>query len=90
MCIKAGRDYLFSLQFVPDWFVTQQQIDIWYDDNYVYSDNAMIKWYNGYKKRKAQKAKIKEELLPIAWHPDRAKDWCMPEDRKIVFDHLIC
>ena len=28
MCDDAVRDYLFSLQFVPDWFVTQQQIDI--------------------------------------------------------------
>ena len=34
------------------------------------------------KKRKAQKAKIKEELLPIAWHPLRWWDWCVPEDEK--------
>ena len=27
MCDKAVRDYLFSLQFVPDWFVTREQID---------------------------------------------------------------
>ena len=33
-----------------------------------------------YEKRKAQKAKIKEELMPIAWHPNRVMDWCMPED----------
>ena len=24
---EAVRGYLFSLQFIPDWFVTQQQID---------------------------------------------------------------
>ena len=82
MCDKAVRDYIFSLQFVPDWFVTQQQIDIWYDDDYVYNDNEMIKWYDGYKARKARKAKIKEELLPIAWHPNCVKDWCMSEDEK--------
>ena len=82
MCIKAVRDYLFYLQFVPDWFVTKEQIDIWYDDDYVYNDNEMIKWYDGYQKRKAQKAKIKEELLLIAWHSDRVKDWCMSEDEK--------
>ena len=58
MCDKAVREYPFSLPFVSDWFVTQQQIDIWYDDNYVYNDNEMIKWYDGYKKRKAQKASI--------------------------------
>ena len=58
MCDKAVREYPFSLPFVSDWFVTQQQIDIWYDDDYVYNDNEMIKWYDGYKKRKAQKASI--------------------------------
>ena len=82
MCYKAVRDYLFSLQSVPDWFVTQQQIDIWYDDDEYYNDNVMIKWYNGYKKSKAQKAKIKEELLAIALHSDRVKDWCMSGDKK--------
>ena len=33
-------------------------------------------------KRKPQKAKIKEELLPIAWHPSRWLDWCIPKDKK--------
>ena len=80
MCDDAVRDYLFSLQFVPDWFVTQQQIDIWHDDNYVYNDRRMIKCYEGYKKRKAQKSKIKDNLMPIAWHPSRWWDWCVPDD----------
>ena len=34
------------------------------------------------KKQKAQKASIKEELLSIAWHPDRVMDCCMSEDEK--------
>ena len=76
------RDYLFSLRLVLDWFVKQQQIDIWYDDDYVYNDNGMIKWCDGYQKRKAQKVKIKEELIRIAWHPDRVMDWCMSSDEK--------
>ena len=51
------------------------------------------------KKRKAQKAKPKEELMSIAWHPSRCWDWCVPEYekktdkkncQKVVFDHLIC
>ena len=37
---------------------------------------------SGYKKWKAQKAKIKEELMPIAWHPLRWWDWCIPGDDK--------
>ena len=62
MCDKAVKDDPSSLQFVPDWFVTQQQTDVWYDDDYWYHDNEIIYWYHGYQKRKAQKAKIKEEL----------------------------
>ena len=27
-------------------------------------------------------AKIKKELLPIAWHPDSVIGWCMSEDEK--------
>ena len=82
MCDKTVRDYLFSLQFVPDWFVTQQQVGIWYDDDCVYYEIEMIRWYDGYKKRKGRKAKIKEELIPVSWHPSRWSDWCISEDEK--------
>ena len=73
MCDKAFWQDTFSLQYVPDWFVTQQQIKSWhyYDDYY---NDDKLKWYDGYQKRKAQKPKIKEELLPIAWHPSRVID----------------
>ena len=61
----------------------------WHDDyydndgNYLVDDeDKLFAWYNGYKKWKAQKAKIKEELLPIAWHPDRVMDWCMSEEER--------
>ena len=80
MCDKAVRNDHFSVWlvqdwFVPDWFVTQQWI------KYL-RDNKIIECYDGYKVRKTQKAKIKEELLPIAWHPSRWWDWCVPEDEK--------
>ena len=68
MCDKAVCKDPRLLKYVPDWFVTQQQLKIW-DDNELIS-----KWYDGYQKCKAQKAKIKEELMPIAWHPDRVMD----------------
>ena len=35
-----------------------------------------------YKARKAKKASIKEGLLPIAWHPSRHWNWCVPEDER--------
>ena len=66
MCDKAVKDDPYSLQFVPDWFVTHQQVKIWHDnDDYDDDDDEIIKWYNGYQKREAQKAIIKEELMPI-------------------------
>ena len=34
MCDKAVKDDPSFLRFVLDWFVKQQQIDVWYDDDY--------------------------------------------------------
>ena len=70
------------LQFIPDWFVTQEQLEIWHDDDEYCTDDEIIEWYKRYEKRKVQKATIKEELMPTAWHPDRVMDWSMPEDEK--------
>ena len=53
-------------------------IGLWYED----FDDEIIEWYEGYQKSKAQKAKIKEELLPIVWHPNRVMGWCISEDKK--------
>ena len=49
--------------------MTQQQVKLWHDDSKYYCDDELNEWNDGYKKRKAQKAQIKEELLPFAWHP---------------------
>ena len=82
MCDKAVEEDSGLLEYVPDWLVSQQRIWLWGDDDYYYDKDKFFEWYDGYKKRKAQKASIKEELLPIAWNPDRAMDWCMSEDEK--------
>ena len=50
MCEKAVKDNPFSQRFVPDWFVVQEQINVWYDDDYWHHDDEMIEWYKGYKK----------------------------------------
>ena len=90
MCEKVVEKEAYSLQYVPDWFVTREWIDMWcngyYDDDgnhgrYDWYD-IFFEWHEGYQKRKVQKAKIKEELLPIAWYPSRYWDWCMSEDEK--------
>ena len=53
MCIRAVEADLGLLEYVPDWFVTQQQIKTWHDDAYYCNNNEMIEWYDGYKKWKA-------------------------------------
>ena len=82
LCIRGVEAGPGLLEFVPDWFVTQQQIKISRDDDEYCGDDELIEWYNSYQKRKAQKAKTKEELLPITWHPDRVMEWYMSEDEK--------
>ena len=83
MCDDELSKDPFFLQYVPDWFVTQEQITTWHDDDdHCNNDDVLITWHDGYKKRKAQKAHIKKELFSIAWYPRRLQDWCMTEDEK--------
>ena len=55
-----------------------------YYDDYWVNDDGVIKLHNkeSHQKRKAQKAQIKKELMPTAWHPSRWWDWCVPNDEK--------
>ena len=87
MCNKAVRKGPWLLKYVPDWFVTQEQVRLWHGYDY-YCNNEFIEWYEGYQKRMAQKASIKKELAPIAWHPSRYWDWCMPRDEKKEIEKL--
>ena len=86
LCNEAIQKRPCLLEYVPDWFVTQGQIKLWHDDNGYYK---FIEWYDSYIKRRAQKASIKEELLPIALHPSRWWDWCVPEDEKKEKEKLV-
>ena len=89
MCDKTVEEGRWSLEYVPDWFVTQQQIKLWRDHDDYCNDDRVIKWYKGYQKQKSQKAQIKKELIPIAWHPSRHWDWCMSEDEKKDTEKLL-
>ena len=83
MCDKAVNEDPWLLNYIPDWFVTQEQVKIWHDDSEYNGDDddndddddddddEIIVWYEGYKKRKAQKAQIEKELMPIVCHPSR-------------------
>ena len=79
---KAVRDDLSFLENVPDWLMTQGQVKIRHGDNGYCNDNELIKWYQGYEKRKTQEAQIEKELMHITCHSSRWSDWCMSEDEK--------
>ena len=92
MCIRAFKMDPWQLTDIPDWFVVLQEMwcenrdwfvvlqEMWCED---FDDtNYLIRWRNAYKKRKAQKAKVKEELLPVAWHPSKWWGWCVSNDEK--------
>ena len=56
MCIRAIKAGPGLLEYVPDWFVTKVQIGLWHDDDYWHDGDNLIKWYEGYQKRKDKKA----------------------------------
>ena len=83
---KRVRREPHSLEFVPDDYKTQEMCN-----KAVEADPCLLKFvpvhlrthcFKVVEKRKAQKAKIKEELMRVAWHPTRWWDWCAPEDEK--------
>ena len=42
----------------------------------------LLAWRNKFEKRKAFKKDLSKELMPVAWHPTRWWDSCLPEDQK--------
>ena len=48
-------------------------------------ETDLFRWHH---KKKYQMG-IKEELLPIAWHPSRYWDWCMAEDEKKILENFF-
>ena len=68
--------------------MTQGQLKLLYEYNYYCNNNDLIKWHDDYQKRKTQKVKIDKKLMPIAWHPSRWWNWCVPEDEKKKIENL--
>ena len=78
MCerVVETRPTLF-FEDVPDYFVTPKMLELceyaiseeeWVNRDRDRKLKAMVS-VEAYKQREAQKAKIKEVLLPVAWHP---------------------
>ena len=45
MCDDVVRRDSYLLQFVSDWFVTQEQLERWHDDDDCCTDDELIEWY---------------------------------------------
>ena len=52
---KAVSEDLYTLQYVHDWFVTQEQVKIWYDDDDYCDDDEIVEWYVDYKNARTKK-----------------------------------
>ena len=46
-------------------------------------------WNFKFEKRKALKKELNEELMPVAWHPNRWWDWCVSENEKKEIDPMF-
>ena len=85
MCVKAFNvnPYNYNFEYIPDWFITPEMIE----NSDGCCDSCDDK-FHGYKERKAQKAQIKDELTPIAWHPDRVINlWSYKNKITCVYMH---
>ena len=116
MCDEAVDDFLPTLNFVADCFVTTKMVKklftaLYVDENILYfnqdsgnvvfnsnemvilnidlncnnlhDDNfdeddsgtiihvRLLAWHTNFGKRKALKKELNEELIPVAWHPNR-------------------
>ena len=76
MCDAAVETDPWLVKYVPDWHITKER-------------HRVRHGRREREERKAQKAKIKEELLPIALHLSRWWDWCMTEDEKKEIEKLL-
>ena len=57
MCGETMREEPSCLPYVPDWFVTQQQIELWDDVDDYCNNHGIIELYDGYKNARLKKHK---------------------------------
>ena len=74
MCKKVVEVDTSSLKLIPDHFKTQEICD-----NAVRDDSSSLQYVPDrcVTREGVYMWQIYEELLPIAWRPDRVMDWCM-------------
>ena len=84
MCDKAIMKDGSMLRFVPDNFIKDFMFQRFLRKgrNKPYGVEVVNNIIERLRLRKVFYVKIRDELAPIAWHPDRVIDWCYDEDDK--------
>ena len=75
----------FSRDEIDIFIVNLDKINLYgvnFDEDYLEINVRLIAWQNIFKQSKSYKNGISKELIPVAWHPTRWLDWCMPEDEE--------
>ena len=78
MCNKAIIRDPIAFKVIPDYLITCDMCTI----SESYEGGIYKQDVDAYKKRKEQRALIKEQIIAVAWHPDRVTDWCFDEEEK--------
>ena len=64
-----------SLQFIPDWFVRRDGLYMWHND--YYNNHSGGHWDDD-----DEDKCFEEELMSIAWHPNRVMDWLCQKTKR--------
>ena len=49
-----------------------------------FNNFKLLVWRNRFAKLKACKVDLSKELMPVAWHPTRWRNWYLPDDEKKI------
>ena len=49
----------------------------------------ILSWHIKFEKRKALRKELNEELMSVAWDPNRWWDWCVSEDGEKEIDPMF-
>ena len=49
----------------------------------------LLTWHTKFEKCKEIKKELNQELISVAWHPNRWQYWCVSEDEKKEIDPVL-
>ena len=69
--------------------INLDDINFYEDDPETITHVRLLDWRKKFEKRKSCKTDIGKNLMPVAWHPTRWWDRCLPEDVPIPPNHIL-